>query len=95
MNLTGADSEQRHSGGEVHEICAQMGVRDVQKRAGCAVRSYGNSGGPEGERRVHQDGGPLRARAWWHQQQQLRQRGADPRHRHPLPSASESSIDSS
>lgn len=65
----------------MHALDPTMVLRDVQERARCAFRRDGHTGGSEGERGVHQNSGPLRTGARWHQQQQLCERRADRGHR--------------
>ena len=54
-------------------VVHQMELRAVQEREGGAIRRHGDAGGSPGERRIHQDGRPVRPRPRRHQQQQLRQ----------------------
>ena len=61
----------------MHPLNSSLGLRDVPQGAGHQVRGHGHPGGPEGQRRVHQDGRLCVSGQGRVQQQQLRQRRPD------------------
>lgn len=76
----GTDREQWHCSCQGDSIRTKMGIRDVWRRAGHPVHRDGYARGSGSQCRLHSYGGSIRRGPWWHQQQQLRQRGAHRRH---------------
>lgn len=76
----------------MHAFRPSVVLRDVQEREGSAIRGHGHPRGSQSQRGVYQDGRPLRARAWRHEQQQLRQRGAHRRHSRQVPGSGEDQL---